>query len=594
MNEFQVLTEYLKTTLAYRIGLLLIEARGSLSKSFLLPYKLYKLSQNHKNKNVKLIEYNSIPGEIEDEVLKFLACERDDDYTLMRQRGRTDNDISKILLLAARVTLKTSVNRAKALAEDAYRLATELKQKTSAIILIYDSGSIQSAYDKIQEMQLDQCLGSAKIKRICDEASILRDGYVLPNKQIGTYSGIKKSMLYVSHLSIPYHSSGYATRTHSMMQALVRNEVDVTCVTRPGYPLDRTDSKYLSQVKRHEKIDGVEYKHVGLNTIINNGTLEFFHQASRELINIIQNLKPNCIVAGSNYVNALPALIAARKLGLPFAYDIRGLWEYTSASKFNYWEYTERFFLTRYLETLVAAEADKVFAISSPLRDELINRGVDSEKISLLPNGVDLAKFNVPTPSHGLRKKLNIDEHSVVFGFIGSLEVYEGLDDILHAFKMLLSKGTKCHLVIVGDGSCARQLGELVLKLGLPEHVRLIGRVPFSDVGQYYGLCDVFVYPRMETHVTRIVPALKPLEAMAAKKAVIISNLPALVELVGGEENAAVVKPGSPGDLFKVMSSLCKEETRHRLGLKGYSYATKHKTWQSSVAEMCYFATHPQ
>ncbi|MDD7911498.1 glycosyltransferase family 4 protein [Pseudovibrio exalbescens] len=596
MKEVQALTEYLKTTLAYQVGLALIDAKGSFSKLLLLPYELYVLNRKHKNKSKQLLKKKSLGvDDIEDEVLELITNEQDDTYALLRRRGRANSHISKVFLLAARVSLKVSLSRARALAEDAFKFAADQKQKEAAIIVIYDSGSIQAAYQKILEIQLDPYTSSSKIRRIFDEYRITTNGYALPSKSIAVNSNINNSkIIYVSHFSIPYHSSGYATRTHSMLQALAWSGIDVTCVTRPGYPLDRSDSKFLSRARSHEEVEGIEYRHIGLNSLFNDGTLSYFKQASDELVRVCKQQDPKFIIAGSNYVNALPALMTARRLGLSFAYDVRGLWEYTTASKFKGWEYTERFGFIRYMETLVAAEADRVFAISSPLRDELINRGVASDKISLLPNGVDLEKFNEHTVSHELRDKLNIDIKSVVFGFIGTLEVYEGLDEVLHAVKMLLSRGVKCNLVIVGDGSCARQIGELILSLGLSEHVRLIGRVPFSDVGKYYELCDVFVYPRVETHVTRIVPALKPLEAMASKKAVVVSNLPALVELVGGEANAAIVKPGSSSDLFAAMYRLCKEETRNHLASEGYHFVAKNKTWKKSIAELVDFIENPQ
>src|SRR5699024_7344521 len=103
--------------------------------------------------------------------------------------------------------------------------------------------------------------------------------------------------------------------------------------------------------------------------------------------------KPEYILAASNYLSALPALIAARRLGVPFVYEIRGFWEVSAASVNPGWEETDQYHLDRKFELLLAHEADRVVVITDEMREDLIARGVPAEKIDVAPNCVDVKKF---------------------------------------------------------------------------------------------------------------------------------------------------------------------------------------------------------
>ncbi|WP_057462821.1 glycosyltransferase family 4 protein [Pseudovibrio sp. POLY-S9] len=585
MKEIQALTDYMKTTVAYKAGLLLIDSRNSLKSAFLLPLSLYRL-----NKAYKKYQFNSHKNAVnphlyDDEILEIILCKTENIYEHLQSKNRSDNEIAHLLIEASRVSLKISSSKTRRLAEEAYRIAKTTSLKKRAAILMYDGGSIITTSKHLSTLGLTNAsTDDVKVQKIFDEEAISRNGFALINKQIRRTGYKKGKIAYISHLCVPFHTSGYATRTHSILQELSRSGAEVVCITRPGYPWDRADSRNLHDVKNTNEIENVIYRHISGPNISGSGILRFVEEAATKLIEMLKSETPEYVVAGSNYVNALPALIASRHLGIDFIYDVRGLWEYTSASKIQGWEQTDRFNLSRNLETLVANASDAIFAISSPLKDELISRGVQAEKIKLLPNGVHLEKFDVPLQSNEMRHHLNIGINTVVYGFIGSLEVYEGLEDVLHSFKMVLDTGVDCKLVIVGDGACSSVVSELTLSLGISEFVHLTGRIPFSEVNQYYCLCDVFVYPRVETAVTKIIPALKPLEAMAARKPVIISRLPALIELVGGVQNAEVVQPGNCTEISNAMLRLCDEEKRNKLGLNGYNYVSKEKTWQSTCS----------
>src|SRR5690606_40974572 len=131
------------------------------------------------------------------------------------------------------------------------------------------------------------------------------------------------------------------------------------------------------------------------------------------LLEHIEQVRPALVQAASNYVNAAPALMAARRAGLPFLYEVRGLWELSNAARVPHWEGSERFLFQKQQETRVACEADAVVAISNGRKSALTARGVDSRTIIAVPNSVDPAALSPRPPDRALASELGLDGRQV-------------------------------------------------------------------------------------------------------------------------------------------------------------------------------------
>ena len=145
------------------------------------------------------------------------------------------------------------------------------------------------------------------------------------------YEPEPKSLLYVPASCLPYHISGYTTRTHAVLGSLQKAGVRLHVLTRPGYPWDRADRLQASVVVRSER-DGVVYSHCEAPSH-HRPLLMYVLQAVVPIMAAAKQHRVAAIQAASNHVNALPALLAARRLGIPFFYEMRGLWELTRVSR---------------------------------------------------------------------------------------------------------------------------------------------------------------------------------------------------------------------------------------------------------------------
>lgn len=586
----------IQATVVYQVGELIVDARSSWKNALALPWRLYRLHRfdrmvvrEGQGKSTASLERQILTSSGPENLLTLdLIDAQTGDLSALKQRldqsRLAPSNRADAVLRAASLLVSSRPDVASTLAHLA--LETDASEPTleQAAFLLYRVGHLVEPARLLEN--LVRTSRPALRGKIIEEAKMLAHGFALPTPSISKLKARAPRLLYVSHLSLPHHTSGYATRTHGILSALQRSGHDAICVTRPGYPWDRFDSRAIEQFAPVQEIEGVRYLHLPGPSASQTPFPDFAAAAADALVETVEQQKPSCIVAGSNYVNALPALMAARRTGLPIYYDIRGLWEFTSAAKTSGWQRSERFHLARQMESLIAAEADGVFAISTPLKEELINRGVPAEKITLLPNSVDCTRFRTDAYDPNLRASLGIPSSGTVFGFIGSMETYEGLDQLIRAFARLVAADVDAWLVLVGDGPEARHVGDLVGALGVVPRVRFVGRVPFTDVVRYYRMCDIFVYPRTDSPLTRLVPALKPLEAMAAGKPVIVSDLPALVELVGGSGNVCLTPPGDSDMLAEHMEVLARDVTqRTRLAEAGHRHAQV-RSWETTVSSM--------
>lgn len=370
-----------------------------------------------------------------------------------------------------------------------------------------------------------------------------------------------KRVLYVASSSRPYHYNGYTSRTHGVIKGIMEHGWEVLCVTRPGYPNDREDrdkSMAIHYSSRQEDgvlyqaLDGLHRRNVPLD--------EYIYHSAQILIQRAITYKPSIIHAASNYEAALPALLAAKELGIKFVYEVRGLWEYTAASRTKGWEHTERFYFDAMLESVILKNADSVATLTSALANELYARGADEAKTFLAPNAIDPERFRPRSKDLELAQQLMIDQQTFVVGYAGSVVTYEGLDLLLDAVPMVLSCISNIKVIIVGDGKALCALKQKAKALNILDKVIFCGRVTPQNVGRYMSLFDIVCLPRKRVKVCELVSPLKPFEAMAMKIPLLMSDVAALKEISNNEEYAYLHEAGSSKDLASKILMMARNE----------------------------------
>ena len=430
-----------------------------------------------------------------------------------------------------------------------------------------------------------------KFVRVENDLGAIED--LIPPKNTLAYTPDGDRVLYVLHNSMPYASGGYATRGHGLAKGLLNNGFPISCFTRPGFPVDTSRKFRDIEIKAELDLDGVIYRNDQSFRRGSMSDVDYIKQAADVYEAEILKLRPAYVQAASFATwTGIPALIAARRTGTPFAYEVRGLAEITNMSRKDNYAATPEYKWLASLEAIACKHADHVFTLTGAMKDELVSRDVDPSTVTLLPNSCDVDNFHPAERDASLAAELGIQEDDMVIGYIGTFVDYEGLDDLATACVHLKQRGVKFKLLLVGSenvqnsaaGPIASLIRRIVAEGGIEDHVIMPGRVPHDLVHRYYSLIDIAAFPRKPLPVTELVSPMKPLEAMAMEKAVLVSGVGALAEMVQDGETGVVFEKGNTVDLADKLEWLSGDiEFRRRIGRNSREWVRDNRTWKATA-----------
>ena len=364
-------------------------------------------------------------------------------------------------------------------------------------------------------------------------------------------------VLHVLDHSLPLHS-GYTFRTRAILKAQQALGLEVRGITGLRHLADGPDCEEVDGITFHRTRGRANGQGGGLPGLREWREINVLADA---IVALAADWRPDVLHAHSPALCGKAALIAAKRLGLPVVYEIRAFWEDAAVSNGTGSEGNLKYRLTRALENNVVAGADAVVTICQGLKDDLVARGTDPAKITLSPNGVDLALFGeVPPPDLALAKHLELGTGPVI-GFIGSFYDYEGLDDLIAAMPALIERVPDVRLLLVGGGPMEQALHAQAKASPATAAIRFVGRVPHSAVERYYALMDVMAYPRKASRLTQLVTPLKPLEAMAQGKLVAASNVGGHRELITHDQTGTLFAPDDPAACAAALADLLADRS---------------------------------
>lgn len=492
-------------------------------------------------------------------------------------RGRVRKAVEAVAALPAdRVpvdALRRAVRRQRAAGRPA---------RAAALLVEYRRARPDDAWGRRTQLACRREVRAAAVAAEPTNAQLARRGFPVARRAAErAYEPHPRRLLYLLHNSLPYASAGYATRSHGLLRGLAA-DWDVLGVTRPGFPFDLPGHDELLRVPPREVVDGVPYARLSTEPGAwpKNPVTRYVAEYADAVVDLARRERPALVHAASNHWNGLTAVQAARRLGLPSVYEVRGLWEVTRASRNPDWAGSGMYRYIARMETDAARAADRVIAITEGLRTELVDRGVPEDRITVVPNGVDTRRF-VPVPRDaGLAERLGVTGRTVI-GYVGSMLDYEGIDLLVRAAAALDRERADFHVLLVGDGAERERFEALADELGvLGRVVTFVGRVPHADVERYYSLVDIAPFPRLPLPVCELVSPLKPFEAMAAGKAVVASDVAALAEIVDDGVTGLLHAKGDAADLTRRLRELLdRPATVRRLGAAGRAWVERERDW---------------
>ncbi|MCS7119888.1 MAG: glycosyltransferase family 4 protein [Nitrososphaerota archaeon] len=268
---------------------------------------------------------------------------------------------------------------------------------------------------------------------------------------------------------------------------------------------------------------------------------------------------------------SLISLNIAERLGTPsvltnhtifIASDEKYLWIPTSYLLYPYRKYINK--------------ADVITAVSRAAAN-FIEHFTQEKEILVIPNGVDADRFVCPGSLDDPQRK------TLKILYVGRLVYRKGVHILIRAMPEIIKEFPDCSLIIAGKGPMEDFLKMLVKSLDLKDNVKLIGPVPDEKLPALYSQCSIFALPSLYCESFGITL----LEAMAAGKPVIASNVGGIPEVITDGLNGLLFRRGDIKDLAeKIIHLLSDRKLAEFLGLRAKYTVRKRYDWDVVAEEV--------
>jgi glycosyltransferase involved in cell wall biosynthesis len=233
-------------------------------------------------------------------------------------------------------------------------------------------------------------------------------------------------------------------------------------------------------------------------------------------------------------------------------------------------------------EAQTAKVADLIVTISNYSIEKILkNYDVFRGKIRLVPNGVDIDKFQPTPPDSEFKRSLGLDGKPCVL-FVGNLVPRKGLSFLLEAAKNVTKQVKDATFLVVGDGPQKLGLQNQIKKLELTQNFLFMGNVKDNQLPKIYNAADLFVLPSIQEGQGIVL-----LEAQACGKPVVAFDIGGVNEAVLDGKTGLLAKRGSVADLGDALLKLLSDEAlRQKMGSEGRSFVNQNFSWNLCAQRM--------
>ena len=237
------------------------------------------------------------------------------------------------------------------------------------------------------------------------------------------------------------------------------------------------------------------------------------------------------------------------------------------------------------IELLNLRSADVVVVVSQPLKDELVARGIEADKILANPNGVDSERYSPSVDGSVVRSEYDLNG-KIVIGFIGTFGKWHGAEVLAEAFGQLLQELPRyreyVRLFLIGDGLTMPLVKEKLTQFNVMDACILTGMVPQEKGPAYLAGCDILASPHVPNPdgTPFFGSPTKLFEYMAMGKGIVASDLEQIGAVLNHNQTAWMVKPGDVDSLKLGLKMLIDDpKRRERLGEAARREVVAKYTW---------------
>ena len=325
---------------------------------------------------------------------------------------------------------------------------------------------------------------------------------------------------------------GIARVVHDLSKRLIKDGHEVTVVTYKE-----------GDLPDYENDKGVKVYRVNNYMINPNNFIDWIMQLNFNLVakatEIIQKEGPFDVIHAHDWLVAYAAKTLKNAFDIPIVATIHA----TEAGRNSgIHDETQRYINDT--EWMLTYEATEVIVNSNFMKGHIQGLfGLPFEKISVVPNGVNLTLFNGVERDYDFRRQYAMDNEKVIL-FMGRLVYEKGIQHLISAMPKILEGYHDAKLVICGKGGMQDELQEQVNAMGIGNKVYFAGYMKGKDVQKMYKAADIAVFP--STYEPFGIVAL---EAMLSENPIVVSDIGGLNEIVEHRVNGMKAYCGNPNSI---------------------------------------------
>lgn len=398
-------------------------------------------------------------------------------------------------------------------------------------------------------------------------------------------------ILYISQY-FPPEVGATQTRAYEMASNLVRMGHHVTMLTEiPNHPAGIIPPEYRGKLYERADLDGIDVIRVWVKAspVKNFRSRMFFYLSfmlnavlgglllARGKYDLIYATSPPLFVGGA-------ALILSVLRRTPLVFEVRDLWPESAVALGELSNPRAIAWATR-LEEACYCRARAVVVVTHGIRDRLLERGIPTEKLHVIPNGANVELFQFhPRGRENIRDELGLRGKFVAI-YAGIHGIAQGLETVVEAARRLRDR-QDIHFLMVGDGPKKTQVAALVQQYNLP-NLTLLPAQPRERIPEYLSAADVALAPLRNIALFEGALPSKIFDAWACERPVLLSvdgEARRILETVGG---GIFVAPEDPDAMTQAVLSLqSAPETLKKMGAQGRDYTVEYYSRRAQAEEL--------
>lgn len=383
-------------------------------------------------------------------------------------------------------------------------------------------------------------------------------------------------ILFLTHY-FPPEVNAPATRTFEHARRWVEQGHDVTVITcAPNCPTGVVFDGYRNAWRNEETIAGIRVIRVWSYVTANKGfvkrVLNFTSYMLTAVWCALWLRKVDLVVATSpQFFCGWAGVLCHWLRRWPFVLEIRDIWP-ESIVTVGAMKRSSIMRVLEWLERRMYAAADHIVTVGDGYRDQLLVRDVPREKISVIPNGVDVSRFQPRSPNAELRRQWH-GEEKFVCAYIGTVGMAHGLEVVLKAAEALQAAGRNdVQFWIVGDGAERTALEQRAREKNL-NSITFTGMIAKNQIDDVIASCDACLVHLRGTELFGTVIPSKVFETMALNVPIIMGVRGQAQDIVLNGSGGVAMTPDDPASLLTCIETIRADRNQF---CQGRDYVTRH------------------